>query len=102
MLARKRTRSWDVQSKPPEPGLDGKDKHVCSPGINGLLCTMSLEKKDVSCFEGIYIGSGLRGWEKVKLRKFWDRCTVCKEEVLDVSGLVVGCSLESSRISKTW
>lgn len=63
---------------------------------------MSLEKKDVSYFEGIYIGSGLEEWEKEKLRKFWDRSTVCKEEVFGAPGLVVGCSLESSRISKTW
>lgn len=28
MLARKRTRSWDMQCNPPTTGLDGLDDHV--------------------------------------------------------------------------
>ena len=50
-----------MQSKAPVAGLDGECEHVLGPGVDGLFCTVGLGKKDVSCFERIYIGCGRAG-----------------------------------------
>lgn len=71
MLARKRTRSWGLQSKPPEVGLNGQNKHAHHPGVDGALLSLSLGKKDVGCFERIYINYRLGQEKKVKHGKFW-------------------------------
>lgn len=34
LLTRKRTRSWDIHSKPSVAGLDGKDEHICFLGAD--------------------------------------------------------------------
>lgn len=47
-----------MQSEPPAPGLDGRDKVSAVPGLTGLFCANSLKKKDVNCFERIDIGCG--------------------------------------------
>lgn len=48
MLARKRTRSWGVRSRPAAAGLDAEGKYGHGLWIDRLSYTMSLEKKDVS------------------------------------------------------
>lgn len=40
-----------------------------------------LGKKVVNCLEEFTLVTDKRGWEKVKRRQFYDRCTVSKEEV---------------------
>ena len=40
MLARKRTRSWGIQSEPPAAGLEGKYKCAHCPGADGALLKM--------------------------------------------------------------
>lgn len=105
MLARNRTRSWGLQSKPPEVGLSGQNKHAHHPGVDGSLLSLSLGKKDVSFFERIYISCGLGQEKKVKHRKFWDEWSIrwsITEEVCNASRLVVDNSLESSWLSKMW
>lgn len=51
MLTRKRTRSWDIQFKPPATGLAGKMNMSAILELTGLFYTISLGKKVVSCFE---------------------------------------------------
>lgn len=42
-------------------------------------------KKDISCFERIYIGHRKGAQLKVKLGQFYDRCSACKEEIFTTS-----------------
>lgn len=56
VLGRKRTGSWGVQSKPAVAGPDGEDKITTVLGLTGLLYTMSLGKKDVTCLGRMYTG----------------------------------------------
>lgn len=105
MLARKRTRCWGLQSKPPEVGLSGQNKHAHHPGVDSALLSLSLGKIGVGCFERIYINYGLGQEKKVKLRKFWGQWSIrwsITEEVFNASGLVVDNSVESSWLSKMW
>lgn len=81
-----------MQSEPPAAGREGEDKHVCLPGVEGALCRMSLEKKDVGIFERIYIGQ-IGELEK----ETWG---IVRKKVLDASGLVVGNSLVSSCVTR--
>lgn len=50
MPVRKRTRSWNIQFKPPATGLNGKMNMSAIQELTGLLYTISLGKEDVNCF----------------------------------------------------
>lgn len=56
MLARKWTRSWVMQSKPPVAAARwGRQNMANVLGLWGLFYTMGLGKKYISCFERIYL-----------------------------------------------
>lgn len=55
-----------MQSKPAGAGLDGEDKHVPHPGVDRLINTRSLGKKDIRCFERINNSYTLGGQEEMK------------------------------------
>lgn len=86
-LTRKKTGSWDLQSKPPEAGLDGEKTDMSTVLVlMGLLCTVGSEKKDVSYLEeytlAIDLGRGRRTRESSGI--------VFKKAVFAASGLAVG------------
>lgn len=58
MLARVRTRYGACGLHHQQQGWVVKTGVAAALGLAGLFYTMSLEKKDVSCFERIYIGCG--------------------------------------------
>ena len=79
-LTRKKTGSWDLQSKPPEAGLDGEKTDMSTvPALMGLLCTVGSEKKDVSYFGRIYFGYrfGEREANQGKFRDSLQESSIC-------------------------
>lgn len=87
MLARERPGSWAVRPNP-QQGLDGAGGHVLEQMEGwGSSCSEFGE-------EGWELFQKTRRSEKVKQRRFQDRCRVPKEGVFAAFGLAVGSRRE--------